>query len=71
MPYITTETYPKTATAWRQTISWVKCHYCARDVAMDRLRRLNVHYNFHAWRVCEGSTRFWWHMFGERMKRER
>lgn len=68
--YPTTETYPKTNQIGERMIQTVKCWYCDKIVTLSA-HRLDPHLDNEADRACEGGNRYYWHMFGERMKEER
>ncbi len=69
---ITTSTYPTPVLLRGLVLRYVQCSHCQEHVFLTGDDRLEMHEDPEPpVRTCEGSGRFYFHMFGTRMGVER
>jgi hypothetical protein len=63
--YRTTDAYPQAYWARGVAYRWIRCAHC-RKLIQVIAHRVMPHIDFGTERECEGSNRFYWHIFGTR-----
>jgi len=67
---ITATTYPQAVCIRGVVLRYTQCGHCNEFVWL-RGDQLRAHVTIYPLRLCEGSGRFYFHLFGDRMTAER